>query len=173
MDKIYIPQILRAPDHTESLRVNQSVRGFQSLTPVQGNVTVAHGGQYLEVTASVETITTLTCDRCLQNYNHRLTVNASELIWLDHLPNVDEDMIDEDLIADDLVETIPSTGYFEPETWLYEYLCLSLPQQKLCDEDCAGIQLDTDNPSPEDAAIVDSRWGALAALKRQTHHLDV
>ncbi|MEB3211167.1 MAG: YceD family protein [Leptolyngbyaceae bacterium] len=165
MDKIYIPQLLHAPEHTETIRVHQSVPGFQTLTPVQGHLTVTHCGQYLDVAASVETITTLTCDRCLQNYNHRLTVDASELIWLDHAPTVEDDVLDEDIIADDLVETLSSTGYFDPETWLYEYLCLSLPPQKLCDQNCPGIQIDDSNETENDA--VDSRWGALATLKAQ------
>jgi len=166
MDTIYLPQLAKAPEQTESIQVNQSIAGFQTLTPVQGYLEVRHRGKYLEVKASVETITTLMCDRCLQNYNHRLTVDASELIWLDETPSPEEDVLDEDLIVDDLVETISSTGSFDPETWLYEYLCLSLPQQKLCDQECSGIQVEGRNESTQFTPI-DSRWRALAALKGQ------
>ena len=166
MDAIYIPQLIKAPEKTESIQVNQSIHGFQTLTPVQGNLSITHHGKYLEVTASVETISTLSCDRCLQNYNHRLTVNASELIWLDELPNADGDLLDEGWIADDLVETLSSTGYFDPETWLYEYLCLSLPQQQLCDQNCSGIELEETSDSTL-STPVDSRWGALSALRGQ------
>ncbi len=166
MDTIYIPQLVTAPEQTESIQVNQSVRGLKTLTPVQGQMEVIHQGRYLEVSASVVAITTLTCDRCLQNYNHRLTVDASELIWLDEPPSLDEAMEDDDdLIADDLVETVPSTGYFDPEAWLYEYMCLAIPPQKLCDQNCEGIPVnDTDD---DHAAPIDSRWGALANLKSQ------
>lgn len=166
MDTIYIPQLATAPEQTESIQVNQSIRGLKTLTPVQGQMEVTHRGRYLEVSASVATITTLTCDRCLQNYNHRLTVDASELIWLDEPPSIDEAMEDDDLIADDLVETVPSTGYFDPETWLYEYLCLALPQQQLCDQGCEGIPVN-DDVDDTHTTPVDSRWGALANLKGQ------
>lgn len=163
MDTIYIPQLTTAPEQTETIQVNQSIRGLKTLTPVQGQMEVTHRGRYLEVSASVVTITTLTCDRCLQNYNHRLTVDASELIWLDEPPSMDEAMEDDDLIADDLVETVSSTGYFDPETWLYEYLCLALPQQQLCDQNCEGISVH--NADDGSVTSVDSRWGALESLK--------
>jgi uncharacterized protein len=167
MDTIYIPQLATAPEQTESIQVNQSIRGLKTLTPVQGQMEVTHRGRYLDVRASVVTITTLTCDRCLQNYNHRLTVDASELIWLDEPPSPDEEMADDDdLISDDLVETVPSTGYFDPETWLYEYLCLALPQQQLCDRDCEGIPVNNDVDDTH-TTPVDSRWGALENLKSQ------
>jgi uncharacterized protein len=166
MDKIYIPQLLHAPEKTETAHVHQRILDFQTLTPVQGDIRVTHCGKYLDVSASVETITTLTCDRCLQNYNHRLEVSASELIWLDQAPTLEEDLFDEDIIADDLVETLSSTGYFDPETWLYEYLCLALPPQKLCDQSCSGIAIHEED-APTDETPVDSRWGALATLKAQ------
>ncbi|MEO1522583.1 MAG: DUF177 domain-containing protein, partial [Cyanobacteria bacterium J06633_2] len=151
---------------TETLQVHQGILDFQTLTPVQGSLRVTHCGKYLDVAASVETIATLTCDRCLQNYNHRLKVDESEFIWLDQSPTLDEDVIDDEVIADDLVETLSSTGYFDPETWLYEYLCLSLPQQKLCDQNCSGIHIHHANSSAPMASI-DNRWGALATLKAQ------
>lgn len=164
MDAIYIPQLKKAPEQTESIEVCQHLHGFETLTPVQGMLTVAHQGNYLEVIAAVETIVTLACDRCLKNYNHRLQVKASELIWLNDDPDFADDDLETEVAVEDLVETLSPTGHFEPELWLYEHLCLSLPQRKLCDESCVGIALEKD---VNHNLPIDSRWSSLASLKSQ------
>ncbi|NEO26993.1 MAG: hypothetical protein F6K03_08880 [Kamptonema sp. SIO4C4] len=82
MQPIYLPQLLNAPEQSEHLDINEPIDGLETLTPVRGELFVTHQGNYLEVTGTVETITTLVCHRCLQHYNHRLKVNTTELIWL-------------------------------------------------------------------------------------------
>ncbi len=163
MDAIYIPQLKKAPEQTEAIEISQHLSNFETLTPVQGMLTVSHQGNYLKVAASVETIVTLTCDRCLNNYNHRLQVEASELIWLnDESDSVDE--LETEVAVEDLVETLSPTGSFEPALWLYEHLCLSLPQRQLCDKGCLGIELKEDG---NHQLPIDSRWASLASLKGQ------
>lgn len=168
MEPIYIPQLAKAPDQTESFQVCQHVPGFETLTPVQGQLSITHHGNYLEAKASVETIVTLACDRCLQNYNHRLQVEASELIWLDDTPDVVSDEgLEREVAVEDLVETLSPTGYIDPTAWLYEHLCLALPQRQLCDDACAGIQTESAVDESINLSAVDSRWASLAALKGQ------
>ncbi|BAD78266.1 unknown protein [Synechococcus elongatus PCC 6301] len=60
-----IQQLLQQPQQTRSWELAEPVEGFESLTPVQGELTVRHGHSFLEVTATAETIVNLTCDRCL------------------------------------------------------------------------------------------------------------
>lgn len=163
MDAIYIPQLKKAPEQTESIEVCQHLHDFETLTPVQGVLTVTHQGNYLEAIAEVETIVTLSCDRCLKHYNHRLQVTVSELIWLNDEPDPIDEEVEVEVAVEDLVETLSPVGYFDPELWLYENLCLSLPQQKLCDETCPGIELKEDT----NKMLVDSRWASLASLKSQ------
>ncbi|HAG84964.1 MAG TPA: metal-binding protein, partial [Cyanobacteria bacterium UBA12227] len=64
---------------------------------------------------------------------------------------------------EELVETLPPQGYFEPETWLYEQLCLAIPPRQVCDENCPGIPI-TDNGN---TGLSDRRWQALEILKGQ------
>jgi uncharacterized protein len=89
MDPIYIPQLIKAPEQTTCVEVKECLPGLETLTPVQGKLQLTHAGSYLSVSAQVETIITLTCDRCLQQYNHRLVTQASELIWLETTPQPD------------------------------------------------------------------------------------
>jgi len=165
MKAIYIPQLLQAPEQTEVVAVNECLPNLDTLTPVQGQLQVVHRGNYLEVSGRAETIITLTCDRCLQQYNYRLSTTPTELIWLKDAEELHPETLEElDIAPEDLVETLPRRGYFDPEGWLYEQLCLAMPQRQLCDQQCPGIApaVNADgSPAP-----VDRRWAALEALKR-------
>lgn len=160
LQAIYIPQLAKALDRTEVLEVDEYLPTLETLTPVQGMVRVVHQGNYLEVTGEAETIVTLACDRCLQQYNYRLQVNTSELIWLKS-EGEEFQPLEQEVEYDELVETLPPDGYFEPGTWLYEQLCLALPQQQLCNADCAGLSISTETASPS----VDRRWATLEKLR--------
>ncbi|MEA5577129.1 YceD family protein [Anabaena sp. UHCC 0451] len=165
MDAIFIPQLTKAPERIEEIQVNESLPGLETLTPVRGTIRVQHQGNYLEVYGQAETIITCTCNRCLQQYNQRLAVNTKEVIWLDAKANQADDLpLEREVAVEDLVETVPPDGYFYPSEWLYEQMCLAIPQRQLCDRNCPGI-LDAVAGSSEE--IVDSRWSALQSLKKQ------
>uniref|UniRef100_UPI00286C0FF5 YceD family protein n=1 Tax=Chamaesiphon sp. OTE_8_metabat_110 TaxID=2964696 RepID=UPI00286C0FF5 len=140
MEPLHIPQLANRQDRTLEIIVDTLIPEFETLTPVRGKVIVKHGGTFLDLSAQAETIITLKCDRCLQQYNHRLVLDATEIIWLE---DVDEEPdrrgmeIRTDL--DELVDSLPPDGHFDPNVWLYEQLCLSLPLRQLCDRDCVGI----------------------------------
>ncbi len=167
IEPIHIPRLTRAPERTEVVQFDEPIPGLETLTPVQGWVRVKHQGNYLEVDAKAEAIITLPCDRCLQQYNYRLSITPSELIWLDEAANeLDPLLLDREIDPEDLVESLSPTGYFDPTEWLYQQLCLELPQRKLCDAECKGIPLpESEEPSPKPG--VDRRWAGLESLKDQ------
>jgi uncharacterized protein len=166
MDAIFIPQLTKAPERTEEIQVKEFLPGLETLTPVRGRVRVQHHGNYLEVSGQAEAIITCTCNRCLQQYNHRLAVNTKEIIWLDEAANQAQDLpLEREVAMEELVETISPNDYFYPSEWLYEQMCLELPQRQLCDLNCPGILSSTDEKSSE--KTIDSRWAALEALKKQ------
>ncbi len=161
MEPIFLPQLAKAWQQTETQSIQTHFPDLLTLTPVQGTLSVVHGGNYLQVSAVAETIVTLTCDRCLCQYNHRLSIQPSELIWLTASEEPPTDLEGED---DDLLEVVPSQGYFDPGDWLYQQLCLALPQQQICDPACKGIVLKS---GPEKSTGLDQRWAGLAELRRQ------
>ena len=168
MEPLFLPQLARAPQQTDVIPVNTTLPDLETLTPIQGEIRVIHGGNYLRVESEVDTIITLTCDRCLQQYNHRLTTQASELIWLedsDTEEDLPEDFSVEQSEDETLDETLPANGYFYPEDWLYQQLCLNLPQRNLCRTDCPGVDLPASETS--EPAQIDHRWAALESLKQQ------
>ena len=164
MEAIYIPHLLKAPIRQVEIIVRDNIADLNTLTPVKGKVAVRHGGNFLEVTSQVETIVTLTCDRCLQHYNHRLEVDTSELIWLEsELENIADLPSEREVSLEDLAETLPPNGHFNPETWLFEQLSLAFPLRKVCGENCSGAP-ETQHQSENN---IDSRWSSLAALREQ------
>ena len=164
MEAIYIPHLLKAPKRRAEIIVHNTIAKLNTLTPVKGTIAVRHGGNFLEVMSQAETITTLTCDRCLQHYNHRLAIDVSELIWLEsELENSEDIPTEREVSLEDLSETLPPNGHFDPEEWLFEQLSLALPLRKICGENCPGA----DETPQEDENTLDSRWSSLAALKDQ------
>lgn len=165
MDAIYIPQLTTAPERTQEIQVKEFLPGLETLTAVRGRIRVQHHGNYLEVSSVAEAIITCTCNRCLQNYNQRLTVDTSEIIWLEETADAYEDLpLDRELAIEDLVETLSPQGHFYPSEWLYEQMCLAIPQRQLCNTKCPGIQPSTASNSDQ---RVDRRWASLEALKNQ------
>jgi uncharacterized protein len=167
METIYIPHLLTKSERKEVIDFEEFIPDLETLTPVRGRLEVTHQGNYLEVKAKAETIVTLTCHRCLKQYNHRLALKSSELIWLDEAVNqADAGSGEIEIALEDLVENLSPTGSFSPGDWLYEQMCLEVPHKQLCDTQCPGILLtDRDRESSETAS--DSRWASLEALKRQ------
>ncbi|MEJ1929175.1 DUF177 domain-containing protein [Nostoc sp. NIES-2111] len=166
MDAIFIPQLTKAPERTEEVQVKEFLPGLETLTPIRGRVRVQHQGNYLQVSAQAETIITCTCNRCLQQYNQRLAVNTQEVIWLDDAVEQEQNLpLEREVAMEDLLETLSPNGYFYPSEWLYEQMCLAIPQRQLCDINCPGI-LANDSPESSDQAI-DKRWAGLNALKKQ------
>ncbi len=164
MEAIYIPQLLKAPEKTEEIQIQEFIPGLETLTPVRGRMVVTHRGNYLEVSTQAETIVTLTCDRCLQQYNYRLSVDTSELIWLDKNAQQKDNLpLEREVKLEDLSEKLPPGGYFQPDSWLYEQLCLAMPLRQLCGKDCQGTAPTSSKSEP----LIDSRWATLAALKKQ------
>lgn len=163
MEAIYIPQLLKAPNKTERVPIYEQISELETLTPVRGEVQITHCGTYLDVQGQAETIVTLCCDRCLQQYNHRLGVNEGELIWLDpQADQPDEGALEREVPLEDLSESLSPQGYFHPLSWLYEQLCLALPQRHLCSTECEGIASEYVNEQK-----LDRRWASLEALKKQ------
>ncbi len=165
MEVIYIPQLLKAPDRTEEITLDEPIAGLNTLTPVKGAIVITHGGTYLEVSAKAETIITVVCDRCLANYNHRLSLETREIIWLDENADKQETLpnLEKEVTLEDLSEKLHPRGYFDPDSWLYEQLSLAMPLQKLCGTDCQGTAIATSDTQP----VIDSRWATLAALKKK------
>jgi uncharacterized protein len=132
--------------------VEQRIADLESLTPVRGQVLAIHHGTALEVRGEAETIVTLCCARCLQQYNHGLRAEVQELI---------EFRGGSGLQGEDLDDRLDPMGQFDPERWLFEQLSLQLPLVNRCGSDCPGPARWGTAPT-----TADPRWEALKALSQ-------
>lgn len=161
MEKIYIPRLLKMPEQKEEIKLNHQISGLNSLTPVRGIFQVAHRGNFLELQLQADTILTLTCDRCLQTFNHRLKVDTSEIILL-KVEEADLNYpLEREIITEDLSETLPPDGELIVDEWIYEQLSLAMPLRNLCGNDCQPPAIE----KKEDNTIKDNRWSGLSSLK--------
>ena len=169
METIYIPHLLTKTERKEVIDFEEILPDLETLTPVRGRLQVTHQGNFLEVKAKAETIVTLTCNRCLKQYNHRLKLQSSEIIWLEEKPSQPDASSGEfEVDLENLVENLSPTDSFSPSDWVYQQLCLELPHKQLCETKCPGIDFNQDAEETESSeTISDSRWASLAALKRQ------
>lgn len=163
MEKLYIPQIARAVEATESFEFKEFIKGLETLTPVQGFISVHHVGSFLEVSAKASTIITLTCDRTLVQFNYRLAIDTSETIWLAEPLPESEYPKEREVESGDLVESLSPNGYFDPEEWLYEQLTLAIPYPKIA-PDAPALEL-SDAPPSKSETPIDKRWAALSSLQ--------
>ncbi|MEM1367075.1 MAG: YceD family protein [Cyanobacteria bacterium P01_H01_bin.15] len=160
MEVLHVPCLLKLKNRCRQFALDEWLPELQTLTPVRGELSVTHGGTFIEVKATIETIVTLACDRCLNQYNQRLVVDTSEIIWLDRTPTTLLPA-EQEVPLEDLTESLPAEGFFSPSQWLYEQLCLATPLRKICDRNCQQPE------SQQPAHHVDGRWAALAKLKDQ------
>jgi len=160
-------QLLQIPEKQLVIEVKDYLPDLETLTPVQGAIKLHHKGTFLEASAQATAIVTLACDRCLAQYNHRVELETTEIIWLEEPEDLDQaDWTEREIETEDLIERLSPTGSLDLTQWLYEQLCLAVPPQKLCDEGCDGIEV-ANPPAVSSEPAVDHRWAALAQLKQQ------
>jgi uncharacterized protein len=166
MEKIFIPQLAKTVNATETIQFKEFIEGLDTLTPAQGVIEVKHLGSVLGVKVDAWAIVTLTCDRTLQQFNHRLYVNTSELIWLENQVVNDKLPKEQEIDIEDLVESLPPNGYFDPAEWLYQQFCLAIPFQKIAPDAPEFTELaEALNGDIDSSSLSDRRWSALNSLK--------
>ena len=162
MENIFIPQLLKMPEKTHQFQLNNYINELDSLTPVKGIFQVTHRHSFLEVSLKADTILTLTCDRCLQTFNHRLEVETKEIIFLQDPQDEDSLPLEREILSEDLCETLPPNGELAVEKWIYEQLSLAMPLRNLCGNDCQPPSIEKHSQT---STTLDDRWSALANLK--------
>lgn len=158
---IRLEDLQRAPQRTRILEFKQFFPEFDSLIPVEGRVRIAHRGHFLEAEAWANTIVTLTCHRCLQQFNHRLQLHFEEILMIEAVSEADlpQDM---EIEPEDLTERIAPWDAFDVQDWIYQHLHLGVPPRLACEGNCPGMGVTaTEEPLP------DPRWAALRSLQQQ------
>ncbi len=164
-------QELRALGTAKVWEVEGELDELPSLTPVRGHVSAEHRGNVLAVEGKLNTIVTLCCDRCLHQFNLKLSCTPAELIWLgDEQPTADElELSGEVAEMEGLVDVLDPRGQFDPQQWTFEQLNLLMPVVNHCGDHCPGPPGLQQQPviQKTKTKAVDPRWQALQQLQQQ------
>ena len=164
MENIYIPHLLQLPQKTQTITLDDFIVELVTLTPLRGTVIIRHGGTFLEIIIKGEVIVNLICDRCLQQYNYRITLDVSENILLGKNLSANQKFTKEKkIISEDFSETLSSEGYFDLKVWIYEQLSLSMPLRKLCSNNCQIPEI----IDKEDSTLINDCWKNLLSFKEK------
>ena len=148
--------------------VDGYLNDLPSLTPVRGTIQAEHRGNVLAVHGSLQTIVTLICDRCLNQFNQQLISTTEELIWLGEEFNDHEQLQASDGSEQmtGLLERLDPQGPFDPQQWAFEHLNLQLPAVNRCGGDCPGPPgLSTSGSEESLDSGSDPRWDVLKQLQ--------
>ena len=159
---------LRALESPRVWTVDGYLNDLPSLTPVRGTIQAEHLGNVLAVHGSLQTIVTLICDRCLNQFNQALISTTEELIWLGEEQNNHEQLEAsagfEQMSG--LLERLDPQGPFDPQQWAFEHLNLQLPAVNRCSGDCPGPPgLSTSGSEDGLDSGSDPRWDVLKQLQ--------
>ena len=92
-----------------------------------GIVNIGRTPQGLVVQADFSAETTLGCVRCLNEFDHELDWEFTELFAFDKRSETDSGLI------------LPEDGHIDLATLLYEYALLEVPISPICKPDCQGL----------------------------------
>jgi len=133
---------------------------------VEGNVT-RNGLEYIlrgKITARAE----LDCDRCLKSVD----VPVESDFEVAYLPQSEYASTGRaELHAEDMAQSVFSDNAIDLDELVREQIMLNLPTRALCNEECKGLcpvcGADRNaNGCDCEAKEIDTRWAALAALKK-------
>ncbi|MCC7118895.1 MAG: DUF177 domain-containing protein [Anaerolineales bacterium] len=93
----------------------------------EGIINVGKTPQGLVVQADFSAETTLSCVRCLVEFNHELNWTFTELYAFDKRSETDSGLI------------LPEDAHLDLESLLREYALLEIPISPICREDCQGL----------------------------------
>lgn len=119
----------------------------------------------VEVNGRITGEVTLSCYRCLEEFEFPLSLDVREhALWLsEHEMDEDDEQATEYMVTD---------GVLDLEPVIRDAVCLAFPARRVCDEGCRGIcelcgaSLNTD-PCGCDTARVDARLKPLEELKKR------
>ena len=130
---------------------------------LDAEVVVEKGSGWLNVTAYVEGDVTVECDRCLDDVVLPMDFECSMAVKFTGSIDDDEDG-DEFLLMD------PADGELVLDQFLYDYVCLNLPLQRVHEDgECNSGMMEKWNSisasgKSDDEVIADSPFGALKGL---------
>lgn len=130
---------------------------------VEGELKLVRTDKGILITGELNTITTLTCSRCLSVFEYPLTLSLAE----EYVPTLD--IVSGTLLpVPEGLFTVDNNHEICLDDALNQYTLTSLPMKPLCRPDCKGLcdhcGLNLNNGDCTCSHDIDHRWAALTGL---------
>jgi len=130
---------------------------------VEGELKLVRTDKGILITGELNTITTLTCSRCLNVFEYPLTLSLAE----EYIPKLDI-ISDTALPVPEWLFAVDINHEICLDDALNQYTLTSLPMKPLCRPDCKGLcdhcGLNLNNGDCTCSHDIDPRWAALTGL---------
>lgn len=122
----------------------QEAEALRFTEPVSASIEAHWIATLLEVNGNVKSAATLSCSRCLKDYQHDLRGYFSltftrEMPDIENLDELEDDELDVELSPDDLGLVHAPGEQIDLHDTVAEQVLLALPVRPLCDEHCLGL----------------------------------
>jgi uncharacterized protein len=121
-------------------------------------------GNNISCQIDLSTVSHLTCDRCLSDFDTKINEKIELLFYLG-IKDLETD-------EEDIIHLSPEIKEIDIDPYIREILILVLPMKQLCNEDCRGIcagcgvDLNSEKCQCKEKPV-DTRWDKLIQLRNQ------
>ena len=136
--KININELQNLPEKQLEFEFNEVIEELESNSPITAILKAKATSYGVSLSGHVKANIKLICDRCLEEYNYHIEVD------------VNEDFLNDNVVPDNIKEYELKEGQFAEELegkkeiditdFVYQTVILEIPFQKLCKQECEGLE---------------------------------
>jgi len=136
--KVNIEELENMPDRQMILHFDEKIEISNSVNAVKGDFNVSSTGYVVNVSGNIETDIVLECDRCLRDYSFNIKVDINENFVKGRI--IPEEAGEFELKKKNFVEELGDKKEIDITDLVYQTIILEIPNQKLCDINCKGVE---------------------------------
>lgn len=136
--KVTLEQLQNSPEGKIHVNFCQIIQEVNPNKEVKATLDVEEKGACIEVYGTLNADVELDCDRCLKKFNYRMIVDIDEVFTT--VDAFDYSHSEIELKNDNFVVELGSEGEIDITDLIYQTVLLNLPNKKICDENCQGLE---------------------------------
>lgn len=136
--KITIKELQNLPDKKKNIVFKEIIKELENDVIVEAVLSVKATDYGINIKGSVKTDLNLACDRCLEEYNYHVAVDADEDFVFESV--ISGEQKEYELTKGQLVEELKGREEIDITDFLYQTIILEIPQKKICKDTCEGSE---------------------------------
>lgn len=136
--KVNVEEIKQTPDNQLEINFSDYIGDINPEEKVQAKLTASVCDFDVNIKGNIKAELLLQCDRCLENFIHNVDLNINEDFMNEKL--ADTYQKEQELSKNDFVEILDENNEIDIKDLVYQSILLDIPNKRLCNEECQGIQ---------------------------------